>query len=120
MKPCIYIERQHISGWGFNFPDLPGGTGIGAEIPGDHFSGEGWPALKAHFGVRGAHNWWCMGECFCSTGQWEFGGSRSRPASLCRHSFSLSPIGAGCPPTITMLLTLKLEQLTIPSECIKG
>ena len=55
MKPCI--ERQHISGWGFNFPDLPGGTGIGAEIPGDHFSVEGWPALKAHFGVRGAHNW---------------------------------------------------------------
>ena len=57
MKPCINIERQHISGWGFNFPDLPGGTGIGAEIPGDHFSVEGWPALKAHFGVRGAHNW---------------------------------------------------------------
>ena len=96
MKPCI--ERQHISGWGFNFPDLPGGTGIGAEIPGDHFSVEGWPALKAHFGVRGAHNWWCMGECFCSTGQWEFGGSRSLQLPFANIPSPCPRSGLGVPP----------------------
>ena len=70
--------------------------------------GGGWTALKAHFGVRGAHNWCSMGECFCPNrtmvGRWvslvgladiSFA---DIPTPCHQSGWVLSPIGGGfCP-----------------------
>ena len=78
--------------------------------------GGGWTALKAHFGVRGAHNWCSMGECFCPNrtmvGRWvSLVGLADIafadiPTPCPQSGWVLSPIGGGCPDTITLLLTL--------------